>query len=68
VIEHKGSHMNVGSGLSDNERVLWYKDPSLILNKIITVQYFEETVDSKTGTLSLRFPTLKVVHGLERKV
>jgi ATP-dependent DNA ligase len=22
VIEHKGSHMNVGSGLSDNERVL----------------------------------------------
>jgi hypothetical protein len=40
----------------------------LILNKIITVQYFEESTDSKTGDLSLRFPTLKIVHGEEREV
>ncbi|MDR3249534.1 MAG: hypothetical protein LBS95_00430 [Mycoplasmataceae bacterium] len=68
VIEHKGKHMNVGSGISDEERVLWYKNPKLILNKIITVQYFEESTDSKTGDLSLRFPTLKIVHGEEREV
>jgi hypothetical protein len=36
------------------------------MDKIITVQYFEESVDSKTGQLSLRFPTLKIVHGSER--
>jgi hypothetical protein len=32
------------------------------------VQYFEETVDSKTGSPSLRFPTLKWVHGDERLI
>jgi DNA ligase-1 len=58
--------MNVGSGLSDEERILWLKNPELILNKVITVQYFEESIDSKTGLLSLRFPTLKFVHGNNR--
>jgi len=68
VIEHDGVHMNVGSGMSDEERVEWFKNPNLIMNKIITVQYFEESVDSKTGKKSLRFPTLKVVHGEKREV
>jgi hypothetical protein len=38
------------------------------MEAIITVQYFEETIDSKTGNLSLRFPTLKIVHGKTRVV
>jgi hypothetical protein len=29
------------------------------------VQYFEETYNDKGG-ISLRFPTVKVVHGVER--
>jgi hypothetical protein len=36
------------------------------MGKIITVQYFEESIDSKTSQLSLRFPTLKIVHGDKR--
>ena len=38
-----------------------------IVGKIITVQYFEETKNDKGG-ISLRFPTVKVVHGKERTV
>jgi DNA ligase-1 len=60
--------MNVGSGLSDEQRVLWYKNPELIIKKIITVQYFEETIDSKTGNPSLRFPTLKTVYEGKREI
>jgi hypothetical protein len=38
------------------------------MNKIITVQYFSESIDSKTNKPSLRFPTLKFVHGEKREV
>jgi hypothetical protein len=38
------------------------------MGKIITVQYFEESIDSKTGSISLRFPTLKFIHGEKRSV
>ena len=66
-IEHEGNIVGVGSGMSIDMRRLWTKDPKLILGKTITVKYFEETVD-KNGNKSLRFPTLKIVHGIERSV
>jgi hypothetical protein len=37
------------------------------MGAIITVQYFEESMDSRTQQLSLRFPTLKIVHGKQRE-
>ena len=64
-IEHKGHKVKVGSGWSQEQR-LQYMDGSII-GKIITVQYFEETKNDKGG-ISLRFPTVKVVHGKERTV
>ena len=64
-IIHKDNVVNVGSGWSINERQKFFDDPSLIMGKVITVQYFEETMNKK-GELSLRFPTVKAVHGLER--
>lgn len=60
TIHHKGYLVSVGSGLSDQQRLDWYEDPSLILNKTITVKYFAESID-KNGSISLRFPTLKAV-------
>ena len=62
VIEHKGNNVTVGSGLSKEQRINWFKDPSQIIGKVITVQYFEETQDSKTKEYSLRFPVLKHVY------
>lgn len=67
VIKHKGYDVDVGSGLSQDERIEWKKDPKKIIGKTVSVQYFEETKNEKGG-ISLRFPTLKVVHGAKRTV
>ena len=64
-IEHKGHKVKVGSGWSQEQR-LQYMDGSIV-GKVITVQYFEETKNDKGG-ISLRFPTVKVVHGDQREV
>lgn len=62
LIKHKGNTVRVGSGISKYQRLRWYKHPEEIIGKTITVQYFEETKDSKTGATSLRFPVLKHVY------
>jgi len=64
-IEHKGYNVKVGSGWTHEQR-LKYMDGSIV-GKIITVQYFEETKNDK-GRISLRFPTVKVIHGDKREV
>lgn len=66
VIEHKGNEVTVGSGLSKEQRIAWYADPSQIIGKTITVQYFEETTNKKDDKISLRFPVLKYVYENER--
>ena len=68
LIEHKGNQVQVGSGLSKEQRLRWYEHPEEIIGKTITVQYFEETKDSKTGEYSLRFPVLKYVYENGRNV
>lgn len=62
TITHKGNQVKVGSGLSKEQRIGWLQNPEEIIGKTITVQYFEETQDSKTGEYSLRFPVLKYVY------
>lgn len=64
-IKHKGNIVGVGSGWSIDQRRDYCADPDLIEGKIITVQYFEESKD-KQGNISLRFPTVKFVHGNKR--
>lgn len=58
VIDYNNT--KVGSGFSLKERQMIFENPSLILDKIITVQYQEKTQDS------LRFPVFKGLHGTER--
>jgi DNA ligase-1 len=67
TIEHKGYKVDVGSGFTIEERQSFYKDKSKILNKTVTIQYFEET-NNQDGGISLRFPTLKMIHGQERDI
>ena len=64
-IEHKNHLVKVGSGFTQEQR-LEYMDGS-ILGKTITVQYFEET-KNQDGGVSLRFPTVKVIHGEKREL
>lgn len=65
LISHKGFRVGVGAGLSREQRIAWMNDPTQIVGKTVTIKYFEETKD-QNGKLSLRFPTLKVVHGAVR--
>jgi len=67
TIKHKGYDVRVGSGFSIEQRQEFYKNPKKILGKIITVQYFSES-QNQDGGISLRFPTFKVLHGVERDV
>jgi DNA ligase-1 len=67
-IKHKDNIVKVGSGLSKEQRLRWFDHPEEIIGKTITVQYFEETQDSKTGEYSLRFPVLKYVYNGKRSV
>ena len=68
VITHKGNQVKVGSGLSKEQRIGWLQNPEEIIGKTVTVQYFEETQDSKTKEYSLRFPVLKYVYDDGRNV
>lgn len=67
VIEHKGYIVNVGSGLTQQQRIEFAEHPEHIIGKTITVQYFSETTD-KDGNLSLRFPTIKYIYDRERNL
>jgi len=49
---------NIGSGFSEEERILYFKNPELLLNKIVTVGYFEIS-NNKDGGQGLRFGTWK---------
>ena len=66
VIEHRGNEVFVGSGISKEQRIDWYHNPEKIIGMCARVKYFEETCDSKTGKLSLRFPVLDYIYGEKR--
>ena len=46
----------VGSGYSEEERSRFWSTKDELIGRTISVQYFEQTVNSTTGTKSLRFP------------
>lgn len=53
IVKYKNKRVSVGAGFTDEERALWWKDPSLIQGKTIEVRYHQETPDG-----SLRHPRL----------
>lgn len=59
VIDYKGYDIRLGSGFTDAQRKYYWENPDEILNKIIAVQYFEETNNQNDDGISLRFPTFK---------
>ena len=60
IVDYKGLQVGVGSGLTDDQRDFWYRNPEEIVGKIIEVKYQEET-KNEAGTESLRFPVFKRV-------
>ena len=55
--EHKGElhRCNCGTGFSQTERIEFYNNPELLLNKIVEVKYFEIS-SNDDGGFGLRFP------------
>ena len=51
----EGNIVKVGSGFSKELRQEIWKNPDAYIGKVISVQYFEETVNQQGG-ISLRFP------------
>lgn len=60
--EHKGKlhETNIGSGFSDKEREKYFNSPELLLNKIVTVGYFEIS-QNQQGGYGFRFGTWKSI-------
>lgn len=52
MILHRGNRVGVGSGFSAEDRIRFGQDPSLIIGKTITVQYFEESKTSSNTSAS----------------
>ena len=66
VIElENGNTCDVGTGLSDKQRLDWYFNPSEIIGKQILVKYKEKTKNTD-GTWSLLFPVLMHVFEEDR--
>ncbi|MGL6080925.1 MAG: RNA ligase family protein [Gammaproteobacteria bacterium] len=60
-VEYKGNKVGVGSGFTIEQREQFTQNPDDIIGKVIEVQHFGETQDSKTKMFSLRFPIFKGV-------
>jgi DNA ligase-1 len=56
ICDYKGNVLRVGSGFTDEQRLLYWNNPGLLEDQIVEIQYFEETKDKKTNEVSLRFP------------
>lgn len=67
IVCHKGFRQEVGTGISDQQRLDWVSDENLIIGKIITIKYTKEIKNEK-GELHLRFPVLKCIYGKERNI
>lgn len=67
VIEYKGNKVNVGTGLSLEQRKRWYVHPEEIIGSTITVKFFEP-MQNQDGSWSLRFPVLKAIYEGDRDI
>ena len=56
VVDYKGNSLNVGSGMSDEQRDEFWNMRDLLIGRVIEIKYKEESSDKKTGLQSLQFP------------
>ena len=56
VVDYKGNTLNVGSGMTDEQREEYWLRRDGLPGRVIEVKYKEESSDKKTGQHSLQFP------------
>lgn len=67
TINHKGTLVGVGSGLSKEQRVYFAQHPDELKGRVATIKYFQES-KSADGKWSLRFPVLKALYEKGRDI
>ncbi|WP_244980335.1 hypothetical protein [Bacillus wiedmannii] len=60
ICDFKGHPVRIGGGFSDELRDAIWADPSMVIGKIVEIQYFEEFEDEE-GNLDLRFSGFKTI-------
>lgn len=55
IVDYKGGALRVGSGFTLADREYFWSHQKDLIDRVVSVQYFEETTDD-TGKPSLRFP------------
>ncbi|WP_353856851.1 hypothetical protein [Bacillus sp. Bos-x628] len=56
IVDYKGHRVAV-AGLKEKWKIDFWKDPSLVIGKIVEIKYFQES-KNEHGSLSLRHPSL----------
>jgi DNA ligase-1 len=56
IVDYKGNTLNVGSGMTDEQREQFWQDRETLPGRVIEVKYKEESSDKRTGLCSLQFP------------
>ena len=67
IVNYKGFPVGVGSGISKDERIMFWNNKDQYIGRVIEVQTFEESQD-QNGNLSLRFPVYKGLRPLGKEV
>ena len=68
LVEYKNNIVKVGSGYQLEERNRIWANKDKLIGRIMEVQYFEESINSKTGLASLRFPVFKDIREIGKEV
>lgn len=56
VVRYKDNILNVGSGMSDEQRHTFWEERESLIDRVIEVRYKEESRDKETSKPSLQFP------------
>lgn len=68
VVDYKDNELNVGSGMSDEQRTEFWNKRDELVGRVIEVKYKEESNDKTTGNVSLQFPIFISLRGLGKEV
>jgi DNA ligase-1 len=60
VVDYKGVRVGVGSGFNDEQRTMWFNNPSLIIGRTIEIDTFGES-KNQAGGISLNCAIFKAV-------
>lgn len=56
VLDYRGNELRVGSGFSDEQRTVFWRDRDGLIGTLCEVKYKDVTSDKTTGARSLQFP------------